>query len=79
MCNNNYALQGTSMFDVIKICKKSGILSGFSETGEMGIKDSQSFLSSFSQVKREVLAEDLADGDGPGNGGGSPLALPVFF
>ena len=79
MYNNNYVSQGASWLNIINLYKKSGVLSDPPESGEMGTKVYQFPLSSFSSVKREAfLAGALTDGDGPGNGGGSPSALTIY-
>lgn len=79
MCNNNYVSQGASWLKVINFYKESDILSDPPELGEIGTKVYQFPFSSFSPVKRGALLGALEDGDGPGNGGGSPSALKFYF
>ena len=59
--------------------EEAGLMSDSIEAGKIGIKVYPFPLSSFSQTGSEAFSEALMDGDGPGNGGGSPSAKMKFY
>ena len=79
MFNNNYVSHGASWPDVIKMYEEAGLMPDSLEAEEMKVKVHSFPLSSFYQVGGRASMEVLMDGDGPGNGGGSPSASMKFY
>ncbi len=80
MFNNYYAPHGASWSDVVRMYEGAGLMPDSVKAKEMGVKVYSFPLSYFSYGRGEAFAKVLMDGDGPGNGGGSPSAsMKIYF